>query len=260
MGKPACGRYDAAKGKLPPVETSPMDELRQTLLARGASLVGFADLRPLPADVRGDLPFGVSIAVALFADVVEKIGDGPTEQYLTEYRRVNELLDRLGRIATEYLRQRGYRAEPIAATITDHDAVKYFAPLPHKTVATRAGLGWVGRCALVVTEQFGSAVRFASVLTDAPLPTGTPIETSRCGDCTACVDKCPGHAPTGRDWQAQLPPAEMFDRYACYRSMHNVSAKAQIDGTICGMCIAACPWTQRYLQQACRRVSRAKQP
>lgn len=237
-----------------------MDELRQTLLARGASLVGFADLRPLPADVRGDLPFGVSIAVALFCDVVEKISDGPTEQYLTEYRRVNELLDRLGTIATEYLRQRGYRAEPLAATITDKDPTKYVAALPHKTVATRAGLGWVGRCALVVTEQFGSAVRFASVLTDAPLPTGTPIETSRCGDCTACVDKCPGHAPTGRDWQAQLPPAEIFDRYACYRSIRNVSDEANINESICGICIAACPFTQRYLQHACRHVSRAKQP
>ena len=69
-----------------------MDELRQTLLARGASLVGFADLRPLPPDVRGDLPFGVSMAVALFCDVVEKIADGPTEQYLTEYAAIQREL------------------------------------------------------------------------------------------------------------------------------------------------------------------------
>ena len=41
--------------------------------------------------------------------------------------------------------------------------------MPHKTVAVHAGLGWIGKSALFVTEKYGSAVRLTSVLTDAPL-------------------------------------------------------------------------------------------
>ena len=47
-------------------------------------------------------------------------------------------------------------------------------PLPHKTVATRTGLGWIGKNCLLVTKEYGSAVRLSSLLTDAPLPAGTP--------------------------------------------------------------------------------------
>jgi len=38
--------------------------------------------------------------------------------------------------------------------------------MPQKTIATRAGLGWIGKTALLITPQFGSAIRLNSVLTD----------------------------------------------------------------------------------------------
>ena len=46
--------------------------------------------------------------------------------------------------------------------------------LPHKTIATRAGIGWIGKSALLVTAKYGSAIRLSSILTD------TPIETASC--------------------------------------------------------------------------------
>ncbi|MHC4591396.1 MAG: epoxyqueuosine reductase, partial [Planctomycetota bacterium] len=68
-----------------------MEELVSMLRGRGAALIGFADLTALPADVRCDLPRGISVAVALAPHIVAAIPDGPSQAYADEYDRKNEL-------------------------------------------------------------------------------------------------------------------------------------------------------------------------
>ena len=227
-----------------------MDDLRALLIERGAALVGWADLAALPPDVRAGLPRGVAIAVALDRTIVRAIGGGPTKEYFAEYVRVNGLLDDLAAAAAAWLQARGHRAEARAATLARLDPQALRTPLPHKTVATRAGLGWVGKCALLVTEAFGSAVRLATVLTGAPLAVGRPVDESRCGACAACVEVCPDGAPSGREWHAGMAREELFDAAACYAAARRMCREAGIGGMVCGMCIAACPWTQGYLGRA----------
>jgi hypothetical protein len=60
----------------------------------------------------------------------------------------------------------------------------------HKLAAHLAGLGWIGKSCLLLTEQFGPRVRFVSVLTDAPLEAGSPLDKP-CGKCQVCIDACP---------------------------------------------------------------------
>ena len=86
---------------------------------------------------------------------------------------MNDLLGSLVRRGAELLEDRGHKAKPFAATKQAIDWNALTTRLPHKTVATRAGFGWIGKCALLVTKPFGSALRIATVLTDAPLPVGT---------------------------------------------------------------------------------------
>lgn len=222
-------------------------ELEHLLVDRGAALVACADLGPLPAELRHALPQGVSIGVALSPPVVAGIAEGPTKQYAAEYERVNELLDRLGGDCAAFLREHGFRAVAGEATVAELDQETLATPLPHKTVARLAGVGWIGKCALLVTEQYGSAVRHNTVLSDAPLPVGAPMEASRCGDCAACVDACPAGAPSGRHWQPTMQRADFFDAFACCECAGRQAEKAGIDQTICGICIAACPHTKRYL-------------
>ena len=67
-----------------------------------------------------------------------------------------------------------------------------------------AGMGWIGKCALLITPEFGSAVRLTTILTDAPLTTAKPVTESACGECQECVDICPGAACTGHHWKQGL--------------------------------------------------------
>ena len=224
------------------------DDLVALLKSKGAALVGFADLRDIPADVRHSLPYGVSIAVALNPDVMSQITDGPTTAYHTEYQRVNRLLDDLGRRGAEMIDDRGYKARSFAATSEGIDWDALATPLPHKTVATRAGLGWIGKCALLVTKPFGSAVRLTTVLTDAELPAASPIDESQCGDCTACGDACPAHAVSGKEWAVGVHRASFFDAYACCKTAGALAlARTGFSEIICGVCIAECPWTKKYI-------------
>ena len=115
--------------------------------------------------------------------------------------------------------------------------------------ATRAGLGWVGKSALLVTPEFGPAVRLTTVLTDAPLPVGQPVTESRCGQCRACVECCPGAAPRGAAWRRGVGRDELLDVEACRRGVRDASARRGLDVLVCGRCIAACPRAQAWLRR-----------
>lgn len=222
--------------------------LKKELQYQGASIVAFADLHELPEEVCQGYPYGISIGVALNPRIVAQIAEGPTSDYEAEYNRVNHLLGALAESGTQYLQKQGFRALPAATTLTKLDDVSLATALPHKTVATRAGVGWIGKCALLVTKEFGSAIRLTTVLTDTELPPALAVNNSFCGDCHACMDVCPVGAPTGIEWHAGMPRDRIYDAFACYRQTGQWMGVRNLTHHICGMCIAVCPWTQHYLR------------
>jgi epoxyqueuosine reductase len=225
------------------------EELTQFLKSHGASLVGFADLYEIDPKARDGFPFGISIAIALDPKIMSEIKEGPTAAYYEEYKRLNALLDDLGQKTAQFLMVKGYQAQAGPATFED-DRPNLAAKLPHKTVATRAGLGWIGKCALLVTKKFGSALRFTTVLTDAPLATGKPVNYSLCLHCTHCTDACPARAHTGAVWQPGLPREALYDAFKCRDTARRLSMKSFGEAvSLCGLCIVACPWTRKYLER-----------
>jgi epoxyqueuosine reductase QueG len=220
------------------------DALITLLYEKGASLAGFADLGSL-ADP--EMPVGISVAIALPARVVRSIHDGPTLDYDDQYHALNRQLNDIVTTAAEFLKGRGYRA--FAQTT---DAVREFGiyrtALPHKTVATRAGIGWVGKSALLVTEAFGSAVRLSSLTTNAPLPCAVPITVSNCGNCTRCGDACPAQALKGLAWTPQVDRDELVDPIACRQKARALTKlRTGQEASLCGKCMEVCPYTQKYL-------------
>lgn len=62
--------------------------------------------------------------------------------------------------------------------------------LSDKAVAERAGIGFVGKNTILITEEYGSFVYLGELITNIPFVPDTPVEDG-CGDCRLCIDTCP---------------------------------------------------------------------
>ena len=219
--------------------------VRDFLLNRGADLVGFANL----SNVKGvGYPYGISVGIKLPKKIVEGIYDGPTAEYYQAYTNINQRLDTLVREGTAFLQSKNFKAQ---AQTTDFVVTQSEnrTELPHKTIAIRAGLGWIGKNNLLITPQYGGGVRLSTILTDAPIKAATPIFKSLCGDCEICFAACPAQSIKGNDWELGMDRDEMFDMKACEAMTNQLSEKnfGNPSATICGICFARCPFTQRYV-------------
>lgn len=215
----------------------------------GASLVGFGDLSELPSEMRGDMPFGISIGVAADASTINEISAGPTLEYYEEYNRLNRLLSELCNKTVDYLIDCGYSAKAVEPTVSKSEMnfETLSVPVSHKMVATRAGLGWIGKSDLLINKKYGPAVRYASVLTDAELITADPIRASKCGDCQECVKSCPAKAIVGQNWNEGMKREQLVDAFRCSEMAMSLSQKAGFKAYTCGICINVCPWSRKYL-------------
>jgi len=229
------------------VEVNVSRRLEESILDWGASLVGFGDLEGVVRHMPVKWPRAVSIAVALDPQIIDGVKDGPTAEYLGEYHRVNRTLNEIAGSAAEAICDLGYGAQPFPATVPEgrekEEWVKTLSvSFQHKTAATRAGLGWIGKNALLVTPSLGPRLRLATVFTDMPLPTAEPIAAGRCGKCVACVRRCPAQAIKGVTWEAGLERALLVDAWSCYEMARRLlRERVGASNAVCGVCVAVCP-------------------
>jgi epoxyqueuosine reductase QueG len=234
-----------------------LQDIKEYIVGLGADLAGFADLTAFPPERRQSLPYGISIAIAIDPAKASLVLEGATMAYYDEYELLNKKLDTIGLQLQSLLISNGYSA--VAQTVDfvkeqrrqlepDNDAAK--APMPHKTVAALAGLGWIGKNTLLITDQYGSAVRLTSVLTNAPLPVSGETYRSRCGGCQDCVAACPGHVIRGISWTPDTDRDELIDFYACRKAVLERGRSLGISHAACGICMAICPHTRIYLRSA----------
>lgn len=223
-------------------------ELSEKLTHKGASIVGFADISDLPVEAIDGYPYGIIIGAALNPVKVMRIKDGPNLDYYNEYKEVSEFLITLADYTADVLKEKGYNALAKTSRVVIMDDQKR-TKLPHKTIATKAGIGWIGKGALLITEEYGAAIRIISVLTDADLDFGIRITTSRCGECNECQKICPAHAVVGKNWFAGIERDEIFRALDCRDKIAERGRELGFTEAMCGLCIWACPWTQRYLKR-----------
>ena len=222
------------------------EELRKVLIEKGAKLVGIGNMEEVDSC---DYSIGVSVAIPLPKELVEDLKQAPTEEYYHLYHSLNQKLNEVVLAGEEFLKTKGYKAY---AQTTDRVKVAdgFVSPLPHKTVATRAGLGWIGKNCLLVTKEYGSAMRISSLLTDAPLECNEAMNESQCGSCELCVKICPAQVLTGVLWQAGMERSKLVDAQKCFdKQVEIMKEKTGIEADLCGKCFAVCKYTQGYLKR-----------
>ena len=144
--------------------------------------------------------------------------------------------------------------EKLESLLKEQKAVYYIPPMAQKNetdllaefsykyAATRAGVGWIGRNDVVITERYGPRVRLSAVLINAPLTHGEPITESRCPEnCRRCVEICPCKALKNVRWDAGKLREEIIDFHRCNK-MRSAFIRKLGRKSACGLCMAACPF------------------
>ena len=188
-------------------------------------------------------PRAVSIGITLFHAMVDQLPARAEQAVALGYRHhcydlINQRLDLIASRLSSVLQRDGYRALPVPASQQIDE--RLCALFSHKMAAHLAGLGWIGKSCLLVTPEMGPRVRWASVLTDAPLtPTGEPIQ-ERCGTCGECVDICPVKAFTGQPFRENEARETRYDANKCDHYFAQMKKK-DAELAVCGLCLFICP-------------------
>ena len=135
----------------------------------------------------------------------------------------------------------------------DHRWYVDTGPVLERSWAARAGLGFNGKNAMLISRQHGNWLFLASILTrlaidpDEPIRRGPAADTpvgALCGRCTRCLDACPTHAFA----QPGLVDAR---RCVSYQTIENKGIiprelRAGIGDRIygCDICLEVCPWNR----------------
>ena len=221
------------------MEEITIGDVERRLRQAGVDLWGVAANDP-PLPLAPPLPRAISIGMRLQPEAIAGVEHGPTLAYLMEYRRLNLALGQITESLVAWLHLAGYKAERIRPTIAGKDVDDWSAAgvFPHKTAATQAGLGWIGKTALFVSPELGPKLRLATVFTDLELPVGEPVTSGRCGTCLRCVEACPAQAGHDVQWLAGMAREALFEERACERQLDG----NEEFGGVCGICVAVCPF------------------
>lgn len=195
----------------------------------------------LPTELLQDAESIISFFVPFTKAVALEPKDVPNGSFLWSeaYQEINRHFVVMSEALAELLRKRGYSAALIPPTHT-YDPMTLQCYWSHRSAGVIAGLGRFGANRLVITEK-GSAGRFCSVITSAPLAPNTREAKERClrhinQSCQRCFDICPVQA---------LGDGTM-DKFACQDELNRNEALMKQSSHLetadtCGKCISICP-------------------
>ncbi|HVS52256.1 MAG TPA: tRNA epoxyqueuosine(34) reductase QueG [Opitutaceae bacterium] len=154
---------------------------------------------------------------------------------------------------------------------TDYRYYVDTGPVLERGWAARAGLGFVGKNAMLISRKHGNWLLLAAIFTRVALPPDAPIRRKLgtraahveddvgllCGKCTRCLDACP---------TAAFAAPGVVDARRCI-SYHTIENKGVIPREFrrgigsriygCDVCLDVCPWN-RFAQEGRRMLVSAR--
>lgn len=122
------------------------------------------------------------------------------------------------------------------------------APVLERAWAERAGIGWIGKNANLISRRLGSWLLLGEILTAAEIDPDPGPHDDFCGSCTACLEAC----PTG----AIVEPG-VVDSRRCI-SYWTIEHRGPIPDEVapglgewifgCDDCQTVCPWNRSFAE------------
>lgn len=213
-----------------------LNELISELKNRGANFVKVVDISTLSVKENQGYSVAILIGIALSSSYIFRLSKENIHDY-SEFSEKERAVDKFAEWAADFINAKKYKAfaQSERNLINEfYDATTKSTSLPHKKIAIMAGLGWIGKSNLLVTQEYGSGLCMCSVLTNAPFPTqNRPILMPRCGECNICKEICPAKVIRGSKWEVGINRDLIVDVYNC---------------ETCLKCLANCLWTQKYMK------------
>jgi Pyruvate/2-oxoacid:ferredoxin oxidoreductase delta subunit len=219
--------------------TAPPDPSDAALLIKeaarrfGASLAGITkmDASFCYRDSSPDFQYAISVAWPMDREeMLHTPSQRSNREIMDAYRQVNRVAIKLA----NFIRSLGHPAQA-STNLAPGSSTEVL----HVPIAIEAGLGQLGKHGSLITAEFGSNVRLATVLTDLPLAIDQPRDLGvddLCRNCRICETNCPPHAifSEKQTVRGQKRWYVNFDKCAPYF--------AETRG--CGICIEVCPWSE----------------
>jgi epoxyqueuosine reductase len=127
-------------------------------------------------DASSVISIGVSYNTGLLPGIISKHASGK------DYHRV--LKEKLERITT-FLKDR----DPVIRAKACVDS----SVIAEKSIAARAGAGWIGKNSLLINENLGSWFFLGELIINREFEPDEPV-SDMCGTCSKCIEVCPTKA------------------------------------------------------------------
>lgn len=225
------------------------DQIERFLTAKGVDFIQFADIRSFCSWQTQGYVSAILFGKALSPSYLKYVASSPhyvTEMVqnktieLDEFHKTEVATDSIADELALLIQQQGYEAysqsEKNIEQSGRYNLLEHRTPLPHKTIALLAGLGWIGKNNLLITPDYGCAISMCSVLTNAPLKCVKQlVKEAECNSCTTCQNICEPHAILGQNWNINTNRDAIINVKQC---------------NTCFKCVVKCPYTLKYMNQS----------
>jgi epoxyqueuosine reductase len=178
-------------------------EAKAAAIHAGADLAGVVSVEDLPEhgeSIRRILSSARSVVVLAARHSASAIRSANIQVAQFDTIHTYGEVERAAHATARFLESHGYPSAGVPAFIPldMRDPKKgMVGEICWRRAAVRSGIGSYGENGLVVTREFGAAVRISGVVTAAGLETDPPLEGDACDHCMRCVEACPARALRG---------------------------------------------------------------
>jgi len=212
-------------------------ELFDDWIANGhhATMGYLARFRGTRLDPATRFPWAKSIVAILVPYASERpaAADGALSNAVARYALGDDYHDVLDRILRRFEEVIGTRAKTWRYVDT--------GPLSDRAAAAQAGLGWIGKNAMLIDERIGSYTFIGTLITSLENDIEARTVADRCGTCTRCIDACPTDA---------ILPNRTVASEECisYATIEHRGALPDLplagNAFGCDICQEVCPWNR----------------